>query len=77
MDPDIDYSTFPSAMQRFEITSNWDYAQHGLALNARRKQLIMDKFAGILDLNFLNNDNNEESSKTPKQALMPSSSTGL
>ena len=53
LDPDIDYSSYPEALQLFETIRGWIPKYEEIFLSRKRRALIIDKFSDILDVNFV------------------------
>lgn len=53
MDPDMDYSSFTHSLMRYEILRSWNFDDHELVMNEKRKQMILDKFGDIMDVSFV------------------------
>ncbi len=53
LDPDIDYSSYPEALQVFETIRGWNPKNEEIFVSKQRRDLIIDKFSDILDVNFI------------------------
>jgi hypothetical protein len=36
-DPDLDYSTYPHALSRFELVSTWDFDRHSILASKKKR----------------------------------------
>ena len=52
-DPDLDYSTYPTALAKFEIISTWDFDKHFILANKKRRDMITSAFADIMNVDFV------------------------
>jgi hypothetical protein len=67
LDPDVDYSSYPEALQVFETIRGWSYDNGEIFVNRKRRDLIIEKFGDILDINFIYEMEKKDRAKAARQ----------
>jgi hypothetical protein len=67
LDPDVDYSSYPEALQVFETIRGWDFSDGDIFVSRHRRDLIIEKFGDILDVNFIYEMEKEHRAKAERR----------
>jgi len=52
-DPDLDFSSYPLALTRFETVSTWDFDSHQILASKKKRDQIAAGFSDIMNVDFI------------------------